>query len=31
MNRAVLPFLALIAGGVSWLAWRRWRRAAVAG
>ena len=31
MNRAVLPFLALIAGGVSWLAWRRRRRAAVAG
>jgi MFS family permease len=31
MNRAVLPFLALIATGVLWLAWRRRARDAVAG
>ncbi len=30
MNRAVLPFLALIAGGVLWLVWRRRRVSAAA-
>ncbi len=31
MNRAVLPFLALIAAAVFWLAWRRRVRPAAAG
>ena len=31
MNRAVLPFLAAIAAGVFWLAWRRRARPSVAG
>ena len=30
MNRAVLPFLVLIAGAVLWLGWRRRTRPAVA-
>jgi hypothetical protein len=31
MNRALLPFLAAIAAGVFWLAWRRRVRPSIAG